>query len=1025
MHRPLRALLPLLLALPTPMLGLSLLPSAAYAQSGVLGAPIVDLVPMGEIIGDGRSAATLYVVALGKDGQPLADITGRLTAAEGTVSRLEAVGPGLFRASWTPPAVDQARAIELTIKGKVEGHGAVSTRVPVTVVPGTAHTMSIRSNPGTLVLGQDPSATLTIQLSGGSSGTLDSADLAVRASSGTVANVTPLGKGQYSLLFTAPAKLFPHLALITIADRRDPSGTVGAFALPLSGKAAFPVTGLPGSTITVRVAGVEFGPVTADTTGKASISLVVPPGTDQATVLSVLGEQRQESPLDLKVPAVQRVQIVPTAPAVVADGSSATQVRVFVATPNGQPDSAAQVTFSASTGSVGAARHEGGGVYLADWVPAAQDKALTARLSVKITDPRGDQEDHLDVRLLPARPSELSLSSEPSTLGTAQRLQATARSSGGAVRGVSFGVAGATAEGQTMDRGDGSFTQSFTIDAASTQVAIAAAATVDASSNPLDQVLVLPSSERLLNDGRSAVVLTVLTLDAQGQPVGNAPVALSIARGDARITPSVTTDAHGLAHAVLTAGTTPGMLVVGAATGGHASTSGVLQLPNAAAGLDLPVGGGAADAAIRTRWETLVRGLSLGRESTAPVVAALPMTGPGVALTGNVAALTLAPAAASVAPGQPIDLSIEAKDDQGRATAGRQLQVFANAGTVGAVTDQGGGRYTVRIVAPASGTDVIRVTVVSPQSGVSSMVQIPVSAAPTWGVVATAGTPQQSTVQTAPTMPVTPPTTPVATTPPPSTSTTATVSPTPPPPGATGDFPWLRLQAGFVGGFYSYAQTPFSDAGVLYGDRIAFGGDDTAAAGTAGLGLSARAWSPGMKYFGAELSTRANRYAVELADFDDAVVPDWVSQTEALLLARLPVDLDKTRLHLGARAGIGIGDFMVYRQDNSDSTPVLDYGPLVVPSFNAGAELGLDHDGTVFADFAFTMGFNGGGGLYSTDLGGRLGWAFLDNLYAYVDGGMTSRSTTVFVKTDGDGNQEAGDLDDRLVRVGGGLGTQF
>ena len=75
MHRPLRALLPLLLALPTPLLGLSLVEGAAYAQSSVLGAPIVDLVPMGEIVGDGRSPVTLYVVALGKDGQPLLDIT--------------------------------------------------------------------------------------------------------------------------------------------------------------------------------------------------------------------------------------------------------------------------------------------------------------------------------------------------------------------------------------------------------------------------------------------------------------------------------------------------------------------------------------------------------------------------------------------------------------------------------------------------------------------------------------------------------------------------------------------------------------------------------------------------------------------------------------------------------------------------------------------------------------------------------------------------------------------------------------
>lgn len=1028
------ASLPLLLLLSVPVLGAGLLaaPQAAHAQASVLTEPLVAMVPMDEVLGDGRTATTLHLVAMNVDGTPMTGLTGKVLATLGETGRLEELDPGRYRVAWTPSAVNAPTEVELTLRVKPPNGANLVLKAKAQVVPSLAHSVAVTSNPSQVVLGQDATATMTINLSGGAESTLSGADLAVEASSGTVANVTPLGRGQYSLLFTAPAKLFPHLALVTVSDRRAPGRTVGAFAIPLYGRTSFPVTGLPDASIIVRVAGREFGPVQANAEGKTTVTLTVPPGVNEATVISVKGEQRDERTMDLRVPPTPRTQLFPLAPEVPADGRTATTVRVFVAQPEGKPDGSAKVSFSASTGTFGAVRHEGGGIYAADWTPALSSQALNAQLEVKVEDARGPQGDTAEVRLMPARPEALALEAVPERLPEKDgHFKIRARITGAAQgNGLSYGAAGASVESAPADRGQGFVEAGFRSEGAG-QVAVQGVVLVEPSSNPLDRVLVFPSSERITSDGTSQVVLTLLTVDEAGYPIPNTPVALSVTQGDAKVSPNVMTDAHGVAHTTLTAGNGRGLVIVQAASGGHTGAAGLLQVPVGAASIDLPISGDAQSVALRSRWEPLVRGMTLAREGApAAVAAGAATTTTPAATTGartlgtQVASLAVSPSASKVAPGQSITLTITAKDGGGAGAPGRQLQVFTNAGSATTAVDKGGGTYTTELTAPASGTDVIRVTVVSPESGVSTMFEVPVGEPdPVWGIAATeaaaTGPSYDPTVREAPVLPTTQP-----------VAETVVAQPTPPkekkekaPSTAEGDHPWLRVQAGFLGGFYSFRQVPFTERGPLYGERIAFGGGETPAAGSAGLGASAKAWSPGADLFGAQINFRSVRYAVELADFD-AVVPDWVNELEGLVLVRYPIDAGTARISPALRVGGAVNDFMIYRQDTTGDAPVLDYGPLIVPSFNVGAEVGLDLDGRFFAEAGGTLGLNGGGGLYSTALGGSLGYAFLDNLYLYGNLDWFARSTGVFVQSDGE-NQEAGELDDALTTFGGGIGVQL
>lgn len=582
-------------------------PSSAQAEDPLFDELQVELVPMSDVVGDGRSRVALHLVAMGSDGEPEAGLEAKVLVSSGQIGPLTEVDPGVYRLDWSPPRVSSTRNIELTVRGKTASKEKVQGRWSLPLVPTLGQQLSVTASPERLVLGEDAAATITVTLSGGAAQALDQDHLVVETSSGSITNLTALGNGRFSALFTPSPELDPHLAIFTLADARDPAATFGVLALPLVGKAEVPVVGLPESKVILKVGDREFGPIQADRRGKALVPVIVPPGVREATLVSVLGEERTEETVPLGLPTAQRVVLLPTAQGLPADPSVPVEIRAYVARPEGGADEGAQVRFTASAGSMSEARHEGGGVYVSTFTPPL-GKALTeATLEVSVDDPTGPQSHTRTAQLLAARPAGMTLAAAPSPIpadADAFELTASVTASDGSGlpdRELHLQVTGAKAEGPPESLGDGTYRTSLQT-TGSGPVDVVASLQADASANPLHRVIVLPSRQRLPPDGLSSAMLTIMTLDVYGYPVANTPVSLQLLTGDGSIPASADTDEHGVARIHYTAGREPGIVHIQAKAGQAMGAVGLLQLPAGAGPEALPPSGNSERIALEQSW---------------------------------------------------------------------------------------------------------------------------------------------------------------------------------------------------------------------------------------------------------------------------------------------------------------------------------------------------------------------------------------------------------------------------------------
>ncbi len=160
-------------------------------------------------------------------------------------------------------------------------------------------------------------------------------------------------------------------------------------------------------------------------------------------------------------------------------------------------------------------------------------------------------------------------------------------------------------------------------------------------------------------------------------------------------------------------------------------------------------------------------------------------------------------------------------------------------------------------------------------------------------------------------------------------------------PAAASEAPWLRLGGSYLFSSYQYEQVPSDPEGPLYRDPVAFGGE---AAGRGalpqGFALTARAWVPTLPYLGFRGGFRSSFYGVTANTFAGEVVPDTLNVFEAGLLARLPVEVGPALLHVGARGGVQVEDFVYFSGDLDEGDVQSD--PLLLPGVAAGGEVGAE-----------------------------------------------------------------------------------
>jgi len=572
---------------------LSTLASSAWAADAPFTEMVVEMAPTGEVLGSGLDRYDLTIVILAPDGTPMEGIVAKAKVTAGEVGDISEVAPGLYRIPWTPELVEAPAVVDIRFKGKTLDKQKIDRTWSMPVKPPYGHKVSIKVDPQQLILGQDSQASLSVDLAGGAEGVRTGADLMFTVNSGEIGTPAPLGGGNYAALYTPPEAKAPHLALIGVADRREPSRTYGHLAIPLAVQSDIAVKASRDCKVMLSIADREFGPEPTDSRGRATVTAVIPPGITTATQKVLECDAAGESELELPESEVSRVQLMPVHAGLPADDRMQVPVRAFAVTPEGEPDGGADLVFEASHGLISGLSHEGGGVYSATYTPPRLPTVTDATIKAVLTE---DGEPHtvseVAFQLVPIRPSSLTLTTTPERLAKADTeltVSIEVKGPDGAGlpgRQLAFTLAGAKLAGEPTDNGDGTYTATLRTTGRG-PVDIIATIKAPAAGNPVRDLTMVPTRTRLPPDGLSGATLTILTLDEFGYPVADTDLVLDLRSGDGQLPKAAKTDASGIAQVTYTSGRTPGVVHIEASGGGVTRAVGLVQLPFDAPDFDL------------------------------------------------------------------------------------------------------------------------------------------------------------------------------------------------------------------------------------------------------------------------------------------------------------------------------------------------------------------------------------------------------------------------------------------------------
>ncbi len=991
----------------------------AMLSAAVADAAPIDMLPVGEVVADGKTPIELHVVAVDAAGKPISGLKLKPEAPSGTVGAWRELAPGLYAFSWTPAASSADVNITVAAKGKGADKAGLVVSRSIAVRGNAGNAIAATANPEAIVLGQVPEATLNLT---GGQGTV-----AIRSSTGTVSAITPMGDGRTVARFTSPKLNYPQLGILTMVDENGAGDAWGWSVVPLQGAVDYPVEAPPNSTVLLKVAGREFGPRQVNTMGQATVPIVVPPGVTRATVVSVTNGVPSERPLDLSVPETRLTALFPMPSSVPA--STRVPVRMVKLLPDGRPDTTATVAIAVSSGTVEPASHLGNGVYLAWWTSPAEAGQVTLE-----TELGGSpvQKDAMTVEVLPPRPATVKVATDPTTLavGSGQirvfAHVAAADGTGLSSRPVAISAAGAKPVGTVKDLKNGDYQIVLAPDPTGT-VTIQVVARPATSANPLRHIVMVPAEERVLNNGSRKVPIMVVGTDTYGNPVPNTDIKLSLEGGGGKITPTVRTDDSGVAFVDYSSGTEVGIVRI-AAEGGRASgATALLQLPSDAGTIDLPVSGSTTLVGLHKAWAASVQVVSMSRQDSAIAVAS---TGGTFVRpdAGPVASFQIATDPAIGVAGGSVVLSVTALDAKGGGVSGQTLDWLTSAGTLSGTSESSPGVYTSTLQAPSGFTGEIKVSVVA-ANGTMSLAKVSfggeavVAAAPMWGTtdvkpVATGPAAAETTTGTAVAA------TPVAE---PKEEKAPKAEKAPKPektpkvakaPAEEGDHPMIRAGAMFAGSSYTYEQAPSEDHGPVLPQPLSVGGDGGGSpAAPMGFQLGARSWL--IDYVGVSANFRSTYYAIQAAQFSQPA-PDWLYDADVSVHARYPFDVGQDQFWIGAKAGYRYNDFLLFTGCLDDGCTV-NFEALGVHGLGLGGELGAE-----LSDFFLVGGYTHGLANFSTPYSSSvdvdLGWAFIEHVYANL--GFTSSSRSVLLEG-ADSGVTRGELNDSQLVFRGGVGVQF
>ncbi|MBT3220307.1 MAG: hypothetical protein HN348_14565, partial [Proteobacteria bacterium] len=812
------------------------------------------------------------------------------------------------------------------------------------------------------------------------------------AATGQIANLTNMGGGRYSARYVVPKVNYPHLSIITAIDPNTPHSHA-ATCIRLMGAVNYPVQTTPNSSVILRIGDREYGPVQASASGKAAVPIVVPPGTGTATLISVVEGKATEEHIDLRVPETKRLQLLPIPKTMPANPRLKIPVHVAVFTPTGEPAGDASLMLTPTAGNVGEVTYLGNGIYRADFTPPESNMALEATITAQL---KGSsiQSDDAEIKLIPQPPAFLTLTAAPTFIPQGNKtfkIFAKAldfNGDGVADRDLILNAAGAKLTALQDMRG-GDYRADFTITGTGL-IEVHGMVVSSPSENPLRYVLLVPSEQRINNDGKTHSVVNVLTTDAFGAPVPNVAVKLK-SSGDGEFPEAVTTDANGVAQAAYVAGQKATLVRIEATAGEARGSTAILQASNTA-DIKLPLSGTKELLLIGSGLHEIMPYVNITQEGGSNVVSRIPGTGGA----GEVTMLDIKVSPETGRPGGTVNVTVKATDSEGKGVAGQQLDFLTTAGKFSPAKDLGDGQYQADLQIDASASDQVKVHV-SAATGTMASLMVPVSddaaadADNAWGDL----TGNEDTFG-------------------------GDVTPEPtkvPKPKPETDFPWFRLRLSGIGSTYAYEQRPSQTPGPLLPEVLAVGKSAGGRNATPlGGEIEIRGWLPPVTYLGFDVKARTSRYAISAEEFQGSA-GDWLYDVSADLEGRYPFEFGNTQVWIGAEIGFRYTDFMVFRGCLEPDCSV-EYGPLGLPGLGLGGNIGAEiNKFYIIGGTSQALAF--GTVRYGTTVDFNLGYQILPNFFA--DAGFTGvwRHLTVEGK---DSGLERGELSDSQIIFKLGVG---
>lgn len=930
--------------------------TADAADSAQLTQSMLAFVAAPSVGAAGERTAVMHLLAHDVGGTPMTNLSAKFTLSSGKVLGFTEVSAGRYAVEIELPKVTSPTQITVSAKGRAPGRKPVSATGTLDLDPPMAGDVSVSLNPVDGVVGQVLDATLSL-----STDPLAGAPLVRVNDKAEVLNPVDMGNGRTTARYQVAKVNYPHLGIVTVVDPTDPAARFGWSMIRMNGSVAYPVQSAPSAAVVLRVAGREFGPVTTDASGKASVPVQVPPGVSEGTLVTIQNGQSKEEPLDLRVPETRRLQWFPAAPTLPGDPSAPVTLRVLVLTPSGEPDLAAKLSVKASAGVVSAATHEGGGVYRVAFTPAAV--AGSVELIASLDGAAEVQRDTLAVSVVEAPATDVQLGRQGAEVRVATR-SAAGQAVGGAVwlapeRGAPVISAAPTEPGV------------HAVKLAEDVGEIIAVSPGLVSTNPGWQVVLAPVRGGVDADGESVVPVVVAVLDRFGAPVANQDVALSV-DGGGSLPDVVRTDAAGLAVVRYTAAADAGIAQLRGQSGMAQGTAAVLRFAGAGAFSPLPLSGSPEQVASQSSFARRIATLAAG-EGGVTVAAAPPPSEvsdvptaateqPGVGSPEDaIIAFDLVLTPNPVGPGGVVLVEIQTFSPEGLAVPGKSIDVLTTAGTLGPVTEPSPGRYQTRLSVPADASGEVKLSAVAP-GGTTQLAKVIVEAGAPLGGDAVADSP-------------------------------AVMHPPARPPRVAGDTPWFRARAQGVVSTYRYSQRPGEEPGPLLPSTLSMGGQGSGGPATPlGFEVDARAWLPAVPYVGARASYRGSSYSMLVPGFGRPV-DDWLNNVQVELLGRYPFDVGADRFWVGARAGLHSSNAQLFQGCIEQGCQV-EVSSIPFHALGLGGEIGAEF-GQLFFTGAYVHGFLRGTVPFSQAVDIDLGYDVTQDVSVNIGFSSLSRKVSI------------------------------